>query len=531
MPRPRPPPTPTNSTDLQALEKTITSSETELMFALPPPALRSSETDIQLNRSKSSPRGTSFGVAVPQNTPPISPKDNALYSSPRHKRTASGVIKYSKEPVNILSSCELPPPPSRARKIIQMKPKPLTTAKSSSADYHPPASAAAAHTSSSKQTAASTKSKQKQSSATNAAGRKIARKTAHSIIERRRRCKMNEEFGVLKDMIPACEGVEMHKLAILQAGIEYVRYLEGCVAQLKTENEKKGEFESSRTKLYEQSEYVDENEEVEEIPDKIGEQVSPPASPVVRQGYNHSTVTTNESSLRDSATYSNASPSSWSYSSPQLQSQSQSRENHSARSQNRPVVSHCKGSSTIPPVQLAAHSDATSATPTSTVLSPALNCTHSSSDLSRTQKASNVSMLAGSGALGCNAPSTSGSWTTVNQSSDPSPNIQSLPSPAVMHLPLPHPQPSLLAGSSLQLAHMNVSVQCDRSTQSKSPAVLSDVSATAEATAGAALMMLTNEWRGGGRGQNLERGNERMDQGWGHRDKTKAMSVRDLLTS
>jgi hypothetical protein len=27
---------------------------------------------------------------------------------------------------------------------------------------------------------------------------------------------MNEEFGVLKDMIPACVGQEMHKLAILQ---------------------------------------------------------------------------------------------------------------------------------------------------------------------------------------------------------------------------------------------------------------------------------------------------------------------------
>lgn len=27
---------------------------------------------------------------------------------------------------------------------------------------------------------------------------------------------MNEEFGVLKDMIPACAGQEMHKLAILQ---------------------------------------------------------------------------------------------------------------------------------------------------------------------------------------------------------------------------------------------------------------------------------------------------------------------------
>lgn len=27
---------------------------------------------------------------------------------------------------------------------------------------------------------------------------------------------MNEEFGTLKDMIPACKGQDMHKLAILQ---------------------------------------------------------------------------------------------------------------------------------------------------------------------------------------------------------------------------------------------------------------------------------------------------------------------------
>jgi len=46
---------------------------------------------------------------------------------------------------------------------------------------------------------------------------------------------MNEEFGVLKDMIPACTG-EMHKLAILQASIEYIRYLEDCVGQLKAQN-------------------------------------------------------------------------------------------------------------------------------------------------------------------------------------------------------------------------------------------------------------------------------------------------------
>ena len=56
----------------------------------------------------------------------------------------------------------------------------------------------------------------KQPSSTSLAGKKIARKTAHSVIERRRRSKMNEEFGVLKAMIPACTDQEMHKLAILQ---------------------------------------------------------------------------------------------------------------------------------------------------------------------------------------------------------------------------------------------------------------------------------------------------------------------------
>ena len=61
--------------------------------------------------------------------------------------------------------------------------------------------------------------KRKQGGSTTAASKKSARKTAHSLIERRRRSKMNEEFGVLKNMIPACHGQEMHKLAILQVSI------------------------------------------------------------------------------------------------------------------------------------------------------------------------------------------------------------------------------------------------------------------------------------------------------------------------
>jgi hypothetical protein len=85
-------------------------------------------------------------------------------------------------------------------------------------ESEPTSTASAQPTNSKSQgTTAQTGGKKKQNaSGTTAAGRKIARKTAHSLIERRRRSKMNEEFGVLKDMIPACKGQEMHKLAILQ---------------------------------------------------------------------------------------------------------------------------------------------------------------------------------------------------------------------------------------------------------------------------------------------------------------------------
>lgn len=121
-------------------------------------------------------------------------------------------------------SFALPPPPTRSRKIIQMKPRGQDEAEETVQD--------AAKDTPAKPSPAP---KKKQPSSTSVAGRKIARKTAHSLIERRRRSKMNEEFGVLKDMIPACTG-EMHKLAILQASIDYVRYLEDCVAKLKAEN-------------------------------------------------------------------------------------------------------------------------------------------------------------------------------------------------------------------------------------------------------------------------------------------------------
>ncbi|EXJ58586.1 hypothetical protein A1O7_06013 [Cladophialophora yegresii CBS 114405] len=556
MPKPRPPPTPTGSTDLAAAEaKGHHAADMESMFALPPPAMRS-DAHAQARPSKSSQARKYSGTAPTQATPPISPQDKPLTGSPRHKRTASGAVKAAVEAkwasADGADSYALPPPPSRARKIIQMKPKgpqTSTSSPSSDADYLPPGSSSAAsavHSApSTKESAtgraataasagASTISKRKQPSATSAAGRKIARKTAHSIIERRRRSKMNEEFGVLKDMIPACEGVEMHKLAILQAGIEYVRYLEGCVAQLKAENARSGSNEMrpsaaarSRMEVDDASvedEDFDDNDDEEDEDEQLERQNEPevdelvdhmpdPAPPAKLRSNRHSTTATTEWSLRDSRRPSIASlTGSSAYPSPHILSQSQSL-----------------GSQPHQGVGML------STTPTPTLLSPAFNSIHFSPDLSRTQTNSSVARSSTSLA------STAASWTTVNNPpsgsiSNPSPSMQPLPSPkAMMGIPLPQP-----AMTRLKLpGQYNAAVQWERDAGSRSPGAASNGSGTAEATASAALMMLTNEWRGGGRQGGPEAGvgagapiaSEGAAGQGDVKDRGKGMSVRDLLSS
>ncbi|OAQ58961.1 HLH transcription factor [Pochonia chlamydosporia 170] len=69
-------------------------------------------------------------------------------------------------------------------------------------------------------------------SGSSATSSRATKKTAHRLVERRRRDKTNEAFAVLESMIPACTG-NVHKLAILQASIDYIRYLENCLAKLK----------------------------------------------------------------------------------------------------------------------------------------------------------------------------------------------------------------------------------------------------------------------------------------------------------
>ncbi|GAB1311094.1 Transcriptional regulator of form adherence 6 [Madurella fahalii] len=201
MPRGASLPTPASSTDIKGQDGSKMAS-LQLSFELPPPAVTGNEPNA-------------LGTPFPSQA-------SETVKSRRRSSAANGPQK---------DQFALPPPPTRSRKIIQMKPReePAAAATASGSKAAPKGNTA---TGSATPVAGT---KRKQPSATSAAGRKIARKTAHSLIERRRRSKMNEEFAILKSLIPACTG-EMHKLAILQASIEYVRYLEDCVAKLKAQH-------------------------------------------------------------------------------------------------------------------------------------------------------------------------------------------------------------------------------------------------------------------------------------------------------
>jgi hypothetical protein len=211
-------PTPAPSTEIQA--KSLEHSSTvDGTFELPPAAISSS----------------SFTEgSVPDSLESLSPTAKAPKSTAKASTTKRKASNTSGKVVT--QEYVLPPPPTRSRKIIQMKPRTMkmdnspeiaNTAKKTQVILAPAPTAKSTVTQNTSAPAAastpglSVSAKRKSSSTpapTTAAGRKMARKTAHSLIERRRRSKMNEEFGVLKDMIPECNGQEMHKLAILQVG-------------------------------------------------------------------------------------------------------------------------------------------------------------------------------------------------------------------------------------------------------------------------------------------------------------------------
>jgi type II secretory pathway component GspD/PulD (secretin) len=193
MPRPEAPPTPSASLDITG-KSGANAPQLETGFTLPPAALAGSRGSV------ASSSGTTENASDSSYRPP-SPSSPVASAKPGHARKRSSTV-ITKDDYS------LPPPPTRSRKIIQMKPKDAQEAPKAQFQTHNE------NTTTTATNAGGTK--RKQANNNTAAGRKIARKTAHSLIERRRRSKMNEEFGVLKDMIPACRDQEMHKLAILQ---------------------------------------------------------------------------------------------------------------------------------------------------------------------------------------------------------------------------------------------------------------------------------------------------------------------------
>ncbi|KAF1943280.1 hypothetical protein EJ02DRAFT_453583 [Clathrospora elynae] len=295
MPRPNLPPTPQPSTDITG-KSSANAPQLETGFALPPAALGG-------RGSVASSSGPSENASDSSYRPP-SPSSPVATSKPKpgHARKRSSAAMH--ESIITKDDYSLPPPPTRSRKIIQMKPKDTQEAPK----MQPQAQNAKATT------APASGNKRKQTGNATAAGRKIARKTAHSLIERRRRSKMNEEFGVLKDMIPACKGQEMHKLAILQASIEYMRYLEQCISDLKTAHHSRRDSPASAAselppppvrRLRDDDDYEEEDQDedmedavsptyVEHAPPKSRYQfanTSPGLYPSDRSVYTHSTTT------------------------------------------------------------------------------------------------------------------------------------------------------------------------------------------------------------------------------------------------
>ena len=203
------PPTPAPSSTIAAQDKHHPKTD----FELPPPAMRADGEEDEQDEQESSSSGSSTPTSSYHPASPNSPPRQPSRGSTTARRRSSAGESVERNAKGV----ELPPPPTRARKIIQMKPK-----SSGPPDAMPAESTGAAASSKTRATAAKSGpsatngTKRKAASGTTQNGRKIARKTAHSLIERRRRFKMNEEFGVLKDLVPACEGIEMHKLAILQ---------------------------------------------------------------------------------------------------------------------------------------------------------------------------------------------------------------------------------------------------------------------------------------------------------------------------
>lgn len=209
------PPTPGSSTNIKGQDGTAKLDSLCSTFELLPPALHD---PIRFNPTDSS------KLSPPSSPPSSYPGQVAETVKARRRRsTATSAAAPSQN-----NRVDLPPAPTRSRRIIHMKlpkgaaiessgamaSKGKNTANNGKGGGSLEANGTGANTTST--STGQQEGKKKQSGSKGAAG-KVARRTAHSLIERRRRGRMNDEFAKLKGMIPACTG-DMHKLSILQVG-------------------------------------------------------------------------------------------------------------------------------------------------------------------------------------------------------------------------------------------------------------------------------------------------------------------------
>ena len=260
MPEPIFPPTPISSTDISGKDG-VYSSHLDRGFNLPPAALDVNQVSTGLDRSTTAPHAgissrngkvSSASPSACQSLSPNLPVDastrgtssscrrktgsnndtNRKISYERDSEAADGIIWRSGLGEN---NFNLPPPPTGSCKIIQMVPSTakdtLLTSRESENISQNGCNYAQSRTDASKRLRGRESKTLSQGMGVSdpgnrTAGRKRARKTAHSLIERKRRLKMNEEFDILRNIIPACAGREMHKLTILQV-IKFFGFFHG----------------------------------------------------------------------------------------------------------------------------------------------------------------------------------------------------------------------------------------------------------------------------------------------------------------
>lgn len=193
------PPTPEASVEL-APRRTAKISYDDCLD-LGPAAMPSPPPPVDTSDACATTGATKFDSSLPS---PTSPTFKASDDQTTAKTTRSKQTRPRKMPA-------MKPPPPRRNPIIQMQPKRDVT------ESQPAATTTVTAARGIKRKAATATAAAAKSKKAGQADEKLkARKSTHSEIERRRRLKINKQFDLLRDLVPACQNQDMHKLTILE---------------------------------------------------------------------------------------------------------------------------------------------------------------------------------------------------------------------------------------------------------------------------------------------------------------------------